>query len=222
MKMTFSLGGVLILGSIGVLAAPTSVSAQQDFQFRGVWIGDFQDKSEPERDMATRGNTGVAFGMSDGGGRDRAIQGDGKFECEGQWTLTFRGPNEDLRARGEAEQTCKSVRSATWKIPTETLTMAEFEYRDKGEGKDKELRFEFELRARPSPNTSRSSGSSGSLIDDSNELIRCNASGKYKPKDDVFEGNYSCRQEVRRAQAGRRTMAFKINGDFELRRGSGS
>lgn len=215
----WAIGPVLL----GAMTAPVAVRAQQDFQFRGVWIGHFEDKSEPERDLATRGNTGIAFGLSEGGGRDRAIAGDGKFECEGQWTFTFRGPNEDLRGRGEAEQTCKAMRTGTWQIPMETMSLYKFEYKDKGEGKDKELRFEFEQRARPGPNISTGNArTSGSLIDDSNELIRCAAFGKYKPKDDVFEGKYTCRQEIRRAQSGRRTMAITTRGDFELKRGNSS
>jgi hypothetical protein len=218
MRQVFLAGGFLALGA---MMAPGAALAQQDFEFRGDWIGEFRDKSEPERDLATRGNTGVAFGLSDGGGRDRAIAGDGRFECEGEWTLTFRGPNDRLRGRGEARQTCKAVRSGTWQIPPESMTLDEFDFRDKGEGKEKELRFEFEQRARPGPNTSRSSGASGSLIDDSNELIRCEAVGKYKPKDDVFKGTYSCRQEIRRAQSGRRTMAITTRGDFEMKRGEG-
>jgi hypothetical protein len=220
MRYIFSAIGLLVAGG---LVAPNAVRAQQDFEFRGIWIGEFEDKSEPERDIATRGNTGAAFGLSDGGGRDRAILGDGRFECEGQWTLTFRGPNDELRGRGDAQQTCKAVRNGTWRIPTETMDLYAFEYANKGEGKEKELRFEFEQRARPGPNTSSGAGRgiSGSLIDDSNELIRCAAVGRYKPSDDVFEGTYTCRQDIRRAQAGRsrRTMAITTRGEFKLKRG---
>jgi hypothetical protein len=186
------------LGLAILVGSPLALAAQEpDFVFSGVWIGEFDDKTEPERDMAT---TGV---------RDRTIVGDGRSKCEGAMSLTFQGANNNLSGAGEVVQTCEAMRSGSWQIPREALEMSDFEFKDKGEGKDKELRFQFNIRARVAP------GSTGA-----NELVRCEAKGKYKPKDDVFEGSYSCRHELRVRQSGQRTMAIRIRGEFELTRGA--
>lgn len=196
---------VLLLG--GLATAPGAAVAQDDFAFRGNWVGEFEDKSEPEVDLANRG--GASFGGASGGGRDRAINGRGRMECDGELRLSFRGPNEALTGRGELEQTCKAARAGTWKIPRETIALSTFEYKDKGEGKDKELRFQFEMRSRTGPSSTAS-----------NELIRCEARGKFKPKDRVFEGSYSCRHEARQRQSGQRDMATRISGKFKVARES--
>lgn len=192
---------VVLLGAFVALAS--GLRAQENFSFRGDWIGEFKDKTEPERDMATRG--GSSFGTA--GGRDRAIVGDARMACEGRWKLFIRGLNDELSGRGEVDQTCNEARAGTWKIPLETISLSKFEFKDQGEGKDKELRFRFEIRTRTPPNSTAS-----------NELIRCDAKGKYKVKDQTFEGDYKCRHEPRQRTSGQRTMASQIRGKFKLTR----
>jgi hypothetical protein len=207
---TVASGLINIAGSVALLlfaiiAFSTGIHAQEDFAFRGNWAGAFTDKTEPEYDLATRG--GASFGGASAGGRDRLIAGIGRSECEGELSLALRGRNEKLSGRGEVEQTCKAQRAGTWKVPTETLALSAFEFRDKGEGKDKELRFQFEIRSRTGPSSTAS-----------NEIVRCEAKGKYKPKKEVFEGSYSCRHEFRQRRSGQRGMATQIRGKFELTR----
>lgn len=183
---------------LAILVGPTVALSAQDaeFVFSGVWIGEFEDKTEPERDMATTG------------ARTRAISGDGQSQCDGTLSLTFRGANENLTGSGDIVQTCKAARAGTWQVPIERIGLADFEFKDKGEGKDKELRFRIEIRSRTAPNSTQS-----------NEIMRCDAKGKYKPKDDVFEGSYTCRHEIRIRQSGQRNMAILVRGKFELTRG---
>jgi len=211
--MRYAAGAALV--ALLALTTPDSAFAQTEFQFAGVWSGSFEDQSRPQRDPATRGNTGVAFGLSEGSGRDRMIAGLDRYECDGDLRLEFRGPNDNLRGQGEIDQECRAARSGIWRMPTETLVFDddEFEYEDEGEGEEKKLKFSFDLRARTLPSNI------SDPIFDSNELIECEADGAYKPDDEIFEGRYTCRQPIRQAQAGRRTMAMNIRGDFELRRG---
>jgi len=194
------------------LAAPQDGVAQTEFVFSGVWSGEFEDESRPQRDPATRGNTGAAFGLGEGSGRDRLISGTERYECNGVMTLELRGPNDNLRGRGSLDQDCRAARSGLWKIPLETITMEDFEYEDEGEGREKKLKFRFEMRSRSLPSDSFDP------IYDGNELVRCNAEGAFKSGDDVFEGRYRCRQDVQQAQTGRRTIAIAIEGEFELKR----
>ncbi len=182
-------------GALALLLSAPSASAQEDFRFAGTWIGEFEEDTQPERDMATSG------------GRDRAIAGDGRFECEGMWTLQFSGPNEELEGSGFVEQTCKAMRSGTRQIPAEPLVIEDIEFDDKGEGKDKELKFRVRMT---------------DVKSDDSATIRCDARGKYKPNDMVFEGDYSCRHEVRLRQSGQRTMAVRARGKFKLTRGGAS
>lgn len=182
-----------------LLAAP-AISAQENFSFAGTWIGEFEEKTEPEFDMASRDDP--SGGRSTG--RSRAIAGEGKFECEGSWTLTFQGANEDLSGSGAVEQTCKAMREGTWQVPSNPLVLQDIEFKDKGEGKDKELKFSLRM-------TDVKSGDSAT--------IRCESKGKYKPKDMVFEGDYSCRHELRQRQSNQRVMAYRVRGKFKLTRG---
>ena len=180
------------------LAGPTpTLSAQADvFRFSGTWMGEFEDKSEPERDMATTG------------ARERAISGDGKSDCDGTMSLTFQGANDHLSGSGQVVQSCKQARAGTWQIPPEMIGLRDFEFKDKGEGKDKELKFRFEIRFRVAP---------GSTV--GNELMRCDAKTKFKPKDMVLEGDYNCRHEIRQRQSGQRNRALQVRGKFKLTRG---
>jgi hypothetical protein len=202
-------GTLLGVGLAIMVGAPVTLSAQEpEFVFSGVWVGDFKDKTEPERDLAT---TGV---------RERAITGDGKSECEGGFKLTFSGANNHLSATGELLQTCKEMRAGTWQLPPEAIGVSDFEFKDKGEGKDKELKFRLEIRTRISPTASSgTTSSSDSGLARGNELMRCDAKGKYKPKDRVFKGTYSCRHEFRQRTSGQRNTAIQIRGKFELTRG---
>jgi len=191
---------------LGLAARPADISAQQEFQFHGVWVGDFEDRTEPERDMATRG--GASLGGGSGAGRDRMIAGRGQYRCDGEMRLDLRGPNDNLRGTGELDQQCKAARSGLWQIPTEVIGLSDFEFEDEGEGREKKLEFRFEVRYRTPPGQTAS-----------NELIRCDAEGEYKPDDDAFEGEYDCRHVTRMQQAsGRETFAIRIRGDFKLTR----
>jgi hypothetical protein len=207
-RMSVRIVGFAAVWTIALMTSPAGLHAQQDFAFRGNWAGTFQDKTEPEYDLATRG--GSSFGGASAGGRDRAISGRGRSECEGDMRLALRGPNQGLSGRGDVEQTCKSARGGTWKIPMETITLSNFEYADKGEGKDKELRFQFQIRSRTGPSSTAS-----------NELVRCEGVGKFKPKKEIFEGSYKCRHEQRQRRSGQRLMATQIRGKFKLARERG-
>jgi hypothetical protein len=203
-------GTFLGLALATTVGPPAALSAQDEaFVFSGVWVGEFEDKTKLERDIATTG------------ARVRSIAGEGESECEGSMTLTFRGANGNLTGDGEVVQTCKGARAGTWQVPSETLAMSEFEFKDKGEGKDKELKFRFEIRARVSPNPSADANdaTAEALVPGGSELIRCEAKGKYKPKDMAFKGDYRCRHEFRQRSSGQRNMAIQIRGKFEITRG---
>lgn len=190
----------------GLLLAPLSSPsplAAQEFQWAGTWKGEFKASTKPDRDPAQRGNSGSLANLSSFGnasGRDRLIEGAAETKCEGTWTLTIEGRDEDLEGAGVIDQVCQVQRQGTQKPPPERFFLEDIKIKDKGEGKDKEIQFSYRTAL--------------------DRATLCRARGKFKPKDEVFEGRYDCRQELRPSDRdGGRTLTISTRGEFKLTRG---
>ena len=178
------LAGAVVLSAL--VALP--VQAQDEFRFAGTWVGEFEEETEPERDLADRGR------------RDRAIAGDDQYECEGTWVIQMRGPNDNLRMEGMVEQQCRARRSGLRQVPPNPIVFRDIEFEDEGEGEEKKLKFQMDLI--------------DAKTDDS-ATIRCQGEMEYKPDDDKIEGDYQCRHTLR-LRTSSRDLALRIRGEFEL------
>lgn len=129
------ISALLVSALFGILLAPVGVSAQdqEDVEIpvlAGTWIGEFEDKSEWERDPADSQRASALLG------------GRGRVDCEGTLEFTFGGTGNVFEAQGTQVQRCRSQRggelSAQNQLPL-PLILEEIELKKEG----REVRFDF-------------------------------------------------------------------------------
>ena len=117
MKHMASISGAgLVAGLLLTLLSSPAPVAAQEFQWAGVWKGEFKATIQPQRDPAQRGNSGSLGNVGTIGnasGRDRLIEGAAKTKCEGTLPLTIEGRGENLDGAGVIDQVCQVARRGT-------------------------------------------------------------------------------------------------------------